>query len=478
MGFFKSLFGQSDNQQEDNFDINDYLDDSDDYETDSDGDDLDLEDYSDDDGDNYSVSSEKSYSIAKVRVVGYDKQDEADKDYIRDRLEEGTHVYLRYDFESPNKQQALQVYRHSYLLGHIEPGKSEILHTYLREAKIGAIVVSKIKSKDFTHSIELKVYYEDPHGEEVLPYYPFEGRKLDVIEVDLWTGQEDWSKDWFMNIFTDELCYKYLNLYDGTVDENEIRNVDWQLVMWINRYLDGTCISRKGGELYINRLQTDCAKRVFVKRMESYLENKGLHFAEKELFSDDEETDNEEEDNTESPSVGGVVKQYIPTYEICYIDGQGKYQKRTIKNANMNSFIAGIKYRDNYEEMISKLSEGMEVQLKKDPDNPYDPDAIVVYNGGDHLGYIPKRDIPAIVLNMDNDCLAAEVDYVEDDNVDLIIPVSFERILQMTDDELDGFRFYKTERTKYETGYEENSSPISKEEFVEGIKLQSENNYD
>jgi hypothetical protein len=170
-----------------------------------------------------------------------------------------------------------------------------------------------------------------------------------------------------------------------------------------------------------------------------------------------------------------VVKQYVPTYEISYIDGQDKRQNRTIKNANMNSFIAGIKYRDNYEEMLSKLSEGMEVQLRKDPDNPYDPDAIAVYNGNDHLGYIPKRDIPAIVLNMEDDSLTAEIEYVGEENVDLVVPVTFERILSMSDDDLEGFRFYKTEKTKYETGYQESKSPITKEEFVEGIKLQREN---
>lgn len=464
MGFFKNLFGQSDDQHEDEFDINDYLDENDD--------DVDLDDYSDDDDNDTLGSSDKSYSIAKVRVVGFDKLDEADKDYVRERLEEDTHVYLRYDFDAPNKQQSLEVCRHSNILGYIEPNKVDIVLSYLHEGKIGAIVVSKIKSKDFTISIDLQVYYEDPHGEEFLPYYPFEGRQLDVVEVDLWTGQEDWSQDWFMNIFTDELCYKYLNLYDGTVDEEEIKDVDWQLAFWINSYLNGTCITRKGGDLYLNRLKTDCAKKVLVKRMESYLENKGLHFAEKEVFSDDEEIE-----ETVTSSVGNAVKQYIPTYEISYIDGQNKRQNRTIKNANMNSFIAGIKYRDNYEEMLSKLSEGMEVQLRKDPDNPYDPSAIAVYNGNDHLGYIPKRDIPAIVLNMEDDSLNAKIEYVDEENVDLVIPVTFERLLTMSEDDLEGFRFYKTERIKYEAGYMESNSPVTKEEFVEGIKRQREKNH-
>ena len=461
MGFFKSLFGQPDDQQENEFDTNDYLD----------GDDADISDYSDDDVSKYSDSSDKSYSIAKVRVVGFDKLDESDKDYVREILEEDTHVYLRYDFDAPNKQQLLQVCRHSNILGYIEPSKVDIVLSYLYDGKIGAIVVSKIKSKDFSISIDLQLYYEDPRGEEYLPYYPFEGRQLDVIEVDKWTGQEDWSKDWFMNIFTDELCYKYLNLYDGTVDDEEIKDVDWQLAFWINSYLDGTCITRKGGERYLNRLKSECAKKVLVKRMESYLENKGLHFADKEVFGDAEEME-----GIPAPSDDTLVKQYLPTYEISYIDGQGKRQNRTIKNANMNSFITGIKYRDNYEEMLSKLSEGMEIQLKKDPDNEFDPSAIAVYNGDDCLGYIPKKDIPAVSWCMNGDELDAEIEYIDEDYVSLVIPATFQNLSNCDDEELEGVRFSKTERTKYENGaYQEARIGISKEEFLVGIKQQREN---
>ncbi len=460
MGFFKNLFGLSDDKRNDDFyESLDYSEDSDDEE--------DIYD----DGDGSSTSSDTSYSIAKVRIVGFENLEDADKDYIRNRLKEDDHVYLRYNFECPDKKKALQVYKHSWLLGYIDPKKAEILHKYLRESKIGAVVVSKIKSKDFKISTELDVYYEDPNGEEPLPYYPLEGRQLDVVEVDLWTGQEYWSGDWFLNIFTDELCYKYINMYDETVDEEEIKDVDWQFYFWVNSYLDGTCITRKGADLYLDRLKTDSAKKVLVKRMESYLENKGFNFADKELFSDDEAIG-----NSDTSSVVSAAKLYAPTYEISYIDGQGKRQNRTIKNANMNSFIAGIKYRENYEEMLSKLSEGMEVELKKDPDNPYDSNAIAVYNGDDHLGYIPKRDIPVIVLNMEVDSMNAKIEYVDNENVDLIVPVTFERILMMSDDDLVSFRFYKTERTKYVTGYIESNNPINKEEFVEGIRLQRENN--
>ena len=105
MGFFKKLFGQSDDEEL-NDDFYESLDYSDDDVEDDYADDVDIDDDSSDSSDTY-------YSIAKVRVVGFDDLEDADKDYVRTRLEEDSHVYLRYDFDSPNKQQALQVYKHS-----------------------------------------------------------------------------------------------------------------------------------------------------------------------------------------------------------------------------------------------------------------------------------------------------------------------------------------------------------------------------
>ena len=431
MGFFKNLFGQSDDDEQNNdyYDSLDYSDDDDD-----------VEDYDDDDLDSSSCeTSERYYSLAKVRVQGIEDLEDFDKEFVEEDLEEDMHVYLRNEFDNPKDCHALQVMHHNHIIGYIDKKKAEIVHSYLQNGDIGAIVVSKISSRDFKKIIELTIYYEDKNGDESLPYYPLENRQISVLETDLWTGQEDWSEDWYMNIFTDELLYKYNELYDDTVDEEEKKDVDWQLSFWINRYLDGTCITRQGCKQYLDSLKTDCAKKVLMKRIESYLEHKEFHFADKELFSD-------EEDETES-SYGEVVKQYEPTYELAYIDGQGRPQRKTIKNANMNSFVAGIKYRENYEEMLSKLEEGMELQIKPEPDNE----------------------------NMENECEFAEIEYVDEEHIDLVIPVSFHKLSTMSDDELEDYRFYKTEKTKDEKGYVENSSPISKEEFLEGINQQKSN---
>lgn len=458
MGFFKSLFGQSDYQQENEFDINDY---------DSDDDDVDLDDYCDDDD---SDSSDMYYSIAKVRVVGFDKLDDTDKDYIRERLEESTHVYLRYDFDTPNKQQALQVYHHSNLLGYIEPSKSEILHSYLCEAKIGAVIVSKIRSKDFKVSIELKVYYEDFHGKEEIPPYPLSDRSLSIYETEYWEDEDDWSDKWSLILHTDELSYQYSELFDDTIDDDVKIEIDMWFLMWIGDFLAGTCITKQGAEHYVDKLQHECAKDILWKRIKSYMEHKGYAFADKELFTD-LETDTEEEELEPA-----IAKRYDDTYQISYIDGQGKRQDKTIKNTNFFTFVAGVKYRENWEELVAKLTDGMKLRLKTDPENEFDSNAIAVYNKKEHLGYIPKKDIPAVRWCMDGDELDAEIEYVDEDYVSLIIPATFQKLAECNENELKGVMFFKTERTKYEIGaYQEARKALSKQEFLEGVKQQNKN---
>lgn len=451
MGFFKKLFGQEDDPKNDYSYIDQYLDDNDD------------EDYEIEEND--SNSPETYFSIEKVKVVGFDKLDEEEKDYIKTRLKKGTRVYLRYDFDSPNVSESLQVYRHSHLLGNIEPNKAESLHAFLRDSKIGDIIVTKIEDD----SLELDVYIKDDNGDEPRPDYPIEDRQIDVVEVNLWKGQEDWSEDWYMNPFTDELSYRYNEMYDDDddIDNDEKIMVDVWFTSWLNSYLDGTCITKKGSEEYINYLNFDSAKEALRKRIDSYLENKGLHFAEKELFSDRAcETDAENDDDS-LPS----INTYKETYKISYTDGEGKIQSKTIKNGNFFTFIAGLKYRDNWEELVDDLSDDTMLQLKPEPENEIDSNAIAVYNEDTHLGYIPQKDIPIVRWCMEDDILDVEIEYIDDDYVSLIIPATFKNLIACDKEVLEGLRFYKTERTKYEgMGFVTNDVSIPLEEFIEGIK--------
>ena len=95
------------------------------------------------------LNKETYYSIAKVRVQGFEQLDEDEKDFVMNDLEEDMHVYLRNEFDNPKDCHALEVWYHGHFIGYIDKKKTELIHSYLREGKIGAVVVSKIKSKDF-----------------------------------------------------------------------------------------------------------------------------------------------------------------------------------------------------------------------------------------------------------------------------------------------------------------------------------------
>ncbi|GEM_PF-7047056 len=171
-------------------------------------------------------------------------------------------------------------------------------------------------------------------------------------------------------------------------------------------------------------------------------------------------------------NIGKEHKNYDTTYELNYIDEQNHDQSKVIKNANMNSFVVGIKFRDNYKNLLANLQIGMELLIKAEPDNEYDKNALAVYNGEEQLGYIPKKDIPAVTLNLEDACTTAEIINIDEEHIQLIIPVKFTKLINMSDNELKGFTFSKTERIKDDTGYHEFISPISKEQFVEGINNQ------
>ena len=288
------------------------------------------------------LNKETYYSIAKVRIQGFDQLDEDEKEFVMNDLEEDMHVYLRNEFDNPKDCHALEVWCHGHFIGYIDKKKSELIHSYLREGKIGAVVVSRVKSKDFMVFVDLNVYYEDAYGEETTPYYPFEGRKISVVETDLWTG--DWDDDWFMNIFTDELLYKYPDMYDGSVSENERKDVDWQLSFWINSYLNGTCITREGCKLYMDRLKTDCAKKVLMRRMESYLEHKGYHFSDKELFSDDDSEMEEDAEQYEFEQISlfnffGVNIKESPNGDWIYMGASDDNQVYRLSGIDKDKYV-------------------------------------------------------------------------------------------------------------------------------------------
>ena len=51
--------------------------------------------------------------------------------------------------------------------------------------------------------------------------------------------------------------------------------------------------------------------------------------------------------------------------------------------------IAGFKYWDGLE-IISNLHDGTAVELRGEPTNPYDPEAVAIYYNEIKIGYIPR----------------------------------------------------------------------------------------
>lgn len=55
----------------------------------------------------------------------------------------------------------------------------------------------------------------------------------------------------------------------------------------------------------------------------------------------------------------------------------------------MDCHIAGFTYYDGLD-VLDNLKPGTPVDLKAEPDNPYDPEAVAIYYGDTKLGYIPR----------------------------------------------------------------------------------------
>lgn len=53
--------------------------------------------------------------------------------------------------------------------------------------------------------------------------------------------------------------------------------------------------------------------------------------------------------------------------------------------------IAGFQYADGAL-VLDRLKAGMSLQMEAEPDNPYDPNAVVIRWGGVKLGYVPRAE--------------------------------------------------------------------------------------
>lgn len=68
----------------------------------------------------------------------------------------------------------------------------------------------------------------------------------------------------------------------------------------------------------------------------------------------------------------------------------------------MHTFVAGTNHVEGIEELARNLAEGDELILRREPENPYDPLAILVLNQQEQkLGYIPKAKNEVVARLMD-----------------------------------------------------------------------------
>lgn len=67
-----------------------------------------------------------------------------------------------------------------------------------------------------------------------------------------------------------------------------------------------------------------------------------------------------------------------------------------------DTYIAGTSFVEGIEDLEPHIRLGDRVNFLREPDNPYDKDAILIKNeGGVKLGYIPKKDNPVFARLMD-----------------------------------------------------------------------------
>ncbi len=68
----------------------------------------------------------------------------------------------------------------------------------------------------------------------------------------------------------------------------------------------------------------------------------------------------------------------------------------------MRTYVAGTDFVPNIRELVVDVKEGCRLKLLREPQNPYDSNAIAVMNSDDkRIGYIPKRANESIAALMD-----------------------------------------------------------------------------
>ncbi len=80
----------------------------------------------------------------------------------------------------------------------------------------------------------------------------------------------------------------------------------------------------------------------------------------------------------------------------------------------LNTVVAGFQYYEG-ERVWDRMKVGDPLELRREPDNPYDDMAVEIYWKGEKIGYVPRSDNTAVAQLMDRDMtLRAEIESLED----------------------------------------------------------------
>jgi len=121
----------------------------------------------------------------------------------------------------------------------------------------------------------------------------------------------------------------------------------------------------------------------------------------------DEDSENDEDDDN-------TAHVY---YEMSYLvdPEEFDYRHKTIMDGTINFSVVGMQHRDNYEKLMEIIEEGTLVVLKPEPDNPYDSNALAFYlKDGTLIGYLPKKDQPFARIFLAQGQMEGEICEVDD----------------------------------------------------------------
>ena len=154
-------------------------------------------------------------------------------------------------------------------------------------------------------------------------------------------------------------------------------------------------------------------------------------------------------------------------YEMSYLTDPENYDSRrkTIMDGTMNLNLVGIQYRDNYEELMETLEEGMKVVLKPEPTNEFDPNALAFYYNNEVIGYLPKKDQPFAHIFMAKGQIDATICNIDEQWIDTEVVITKDMI-DFDAYESNGVRFTKIESFR---GGGSKSRTVELKDFVETI---------